>query len=133
MSGESDLDALIAGMAPALDPTPYCFITVAKGAHPEADALMRFQETEGDTLILVVEEAERLALPHEARYARITLTIHSDLEAVGLTAAFATCLGDAGIPANVVAGYYHDHIFVPQALADEAMRALEDLSSRASG
>ena len=50
--------------------------------------------------------------------------MHSSLSAVGLTAAFATALGDAGISCNVLAAYHHDHILVP---AEDAERALETL------
>jgi hypothetical protein len=61
------------------------------------------------------------------RAAWITLMVHSDLEAVGLTAAFAHALGQAGISCNVVAGAYHDHIFVPFEQALPAMDALIEL------
>jgi hypothetical protein len=58
----------------------------------------------------------------------ISLDVHSSLEAVGLTAAFATALGNEGISANVIAAYYHDHIFVPTADAERAVAALKALS-----
>jgi hypothetical protein len=61
----------------------------------------------------------------------ITLNVHSALEAVGLTAAFATALGQAGISCNVIAGYYHDHLFVGQADAERAMHVLRDLAANA--
>ena len=61
---------------------------------------------------------------------RITLTVHSSLEAVGLTAAVATCLAQAGISANVVAAYHHDHVFVPEADAETAVQALRQLQQR---
>ena len=70
------------------------------------------------------------------RSAWITLRAHSDLAAVGLTAAFARALGDAGISCNVVAGVHHDHLFVPVARAADAMAALQALQAaqaRASG
>ena len=133
MSGEKNLDSLISGMAPVLDPKRYCFMTAPRGAHPGVDALMRFQEAEGDTLILCTLEAERQGIAIGGVYSRLTLTVHSDLEAVGLTAAFATCLGEANIPANVVAGYYHDHIFVPEDMAEKALAVLQALSSRGVG
>ena len=62
----------------------------------------------------------------------ITLTVHSSLEAVGLTAAIATELAGLGISANVVAAYYHDHVFVPCAQAEQAVAGLAALGSRAS-
>jgi len=47
---------------------------------------------------------------------------------VGLTAAVSRVLTRAGISANVVAGYTHDHVFDPHERADDAMRALTTLS-----
>ncbi|MNJ75038.1 hypothetical protein D3C77_720650 [compost metagenome] len=75
--------------------------------------------------------AEALKLPFSYEAAWITLTVHSSLEAVGLTAAFATALGQAGISCNVVAAFYHDHIFVAQADAQRAMAVLEGLAAGA--
>jgi len=59
------------------------------------------------------------------------LTVHSDLQAVGLTASFARALADEGIACNVVAGARHDHLFVPIAAAAAAVNALNNLQSRA--
>jgi hypothetical protein len=80
-------------------------------------------------LTLVVPEKQAIArgLPVIFRCAWITLNVHSDLNAVGLTAAFAKALGDAGISCNVVAGAYHDHIFVPVESAQRAMAAIRNL------
>ncbi|MDF1750164.1 MAG: ACT domain-containing protein [Alphaproteobacteria bacterium] len=127
MSGERNLQHLLAGMDPILDPDHYIFASVSKGDALSADLLMRFQEVEGDTVILTVQNAAQEGLSGEP-FRRITLSVHSALEAVGLTAAFSACLKDHGISANVVAGYYHDHIFVPDADADRALRALQALS-----
>ena len=85
-------------------------------------------EPEGRTLVLPRQRADELGLPYEFVAAWITLHVHSALDAVGLTAAFATALTAEGISANVVAGYFHDHLFVPEDRADDAMRALRRLS-----
>ena len=61
-------------------------------------------------------------------FAGMTLQVHSALEGVGLTAAVATTLAEAGIPCNVIAAYHHDHIFVPWERRAEAMERLEKLS-----
>lgn len=79
------------------------------------------------TLILSEDQAFMRGLPVMFRCAWITLNVHSDLNAVGLTAAFAKALGDDGISCNVVAGAYHDHIFVPFELAGRAEAALRQL------
>ncbi len=58
----------------------------------------------------------------------LTLDVHSSLVAVGLTAAVSTALARAGIPANMIAGFHHDHILVPVDRADEAVRCLQHLA-----
>ena len=88
-----------------------------------------FVESEGLTLILSVEAAEKAQLAYESKFKQITLTVHSSLDAVGLTAAVATKLSSYGISANVVAAYYHDHIFVQSGKADEALLALKEFGA----
>jgi len=89
-----------------------------------------FKETEGITIILKKQTADDLGLEYSYIAAWITLTVHSSLEATGLTASFATALATEGISCNVVAAYYHDHIFVDKKDANKAMEALRDLSTR---
>jgi len=81
-------------------------------------------EKEGRTVVLAKEDAENFGLPFEFVAAWITLNIHSALEAVGLTAAFATALGENNISCNVIAGFYHDHIFVDVKDKEKAMTVL---------
>jgi len=50
-------------------------------------------------------------------------------EAIGLTAAFAIAPGNARIYRNVVAAFYHDHIFIAKANAEMVMKMLRDLAS----
>lgn len=78
----------------------------------ELNPISTFREKEGLTLVLTEDAATQAQLNFEGVFSLITLSVHSSLEAVGLTAAFATKLGSYGISANVIAGYYHDHIFV---------------------
>jgi uncharacterized protein len=82
---------------------------------------------EGDTTTYVVDEMTLGG--GEFRSAWLTLTVHSALEAVGLTAAVAAALAAEGIPANVLAGYAHDHLLVPVERADEAIVAIRALSA----
>jgi hypothetical protein len=89
-------------------------------------------ESEGLTLVLPAEQAIGAGFAVLLRAAWITLTVHSDLQAVGLTAAFVGALGRAGIGCNVVAGAYHDHIFVPLERAQSAMAALKALQQGAT-
>lgn len=131
MSGEIDLKKLIAHMRPMLDPEPYVFCTFASKTMKELsdyDPIGVFSETEGMTAILPVARARALGLAEAEWFRRITLTVHSSLEAVGLTAAIAEALAVNDISANVVAAYFHDHVFVPQENAEKALETLRELS-----
>ncbi|WP_394495850.1 ACT domain-containing protein [Shewanella sp. ENK2] len=131
MSGITDLSKLLSSMSPELQAGEFVFCSV-KGRiadYAHLNPLCFFQEQEGLTLVLAAESAIQAYLPFEARFKQITLTVHSSLEAVGLTAAVAQKLTDNGISANVIAAYYHDHIFVPVDKASLAMSALNEFSA----
>jgi uncharacterized protein len=115
----SDLATLLAQAAPALSANRYSIETVSRPPDMTDGVFALIREDEGLTLIRDAADGD---------WARITMTIMSDLAAVGFTAAFAHVLGARGIPANVVAAYYHDHILVPWAQRDDAMAALSNLS-----
>ena len=126
----SDLAQLLASMEPALHAGTWAWCALPAGTCVDGvDAVATLREAEG--LSVVVNEAQALARgwPVAFRSAWITLTVHSDLAAVGLTAAFGRALADAGIPCNVVAGVHHDHLFVPVGRADDAMAALRALQA----
>lgn len=155
MTGETNLNKLLKTMQPRLNPGDYVFcivkdLAVIKGLAPDgaiagdaaADALvgvdpaidekgvlMTFREEEGYTLILAKDLADQLKLEYSFIASWITLTVHSSLEAVGLTAAFATALSEAGISCNVVAAFYHDHIFLHKKDTERAMAVLHQLSN----
>lgn len=132
MSGVTDLDDLLATMQPVLVEGVFVYASVPAddlANHLSRGPIGLFREEEGITLILPADAAEGLAASQPMRL--ITLTVHSSLEAVGLTAAFATALMAAGISANVVAGYHHDHIFVPERDAERALETLKGLSRAA--
>ena len=134
MTGETNLSRLLASLSPRLNPGRFVFCSVPQPTVVQvAAALGSFREAEGTTLILAREEAERLGLAYDYLAAWITLEVHSDLAAVGLTAAFSQALALAGIGCNVVAGTIHDHIFVPVAQANDAMAVLQALQQRAAG
>ena len=123
--GITDLQQLIRNMEPVLNQGEYVFASVLDITKiPRAVTICEMREKEGMTVVLAKKEAEKLGLPFEFVAAWITLNIHSALEAVGLTAAFATALGKNNISANVIAGYYHDHIFVDTKDAEKAMQVL---------
>lgn len=132
MHGETDPARLIRQMRPQLDPETWVFVTLPRGQAVPAglDPLFRFREAEGLTLVLTEAEARAAGLDFAFPSRRITLTIHSSLDAVGLIAAVAAALAKAGIACNPVAGFHHDHLFVPAARAADAMAALEALGRR---
>ena len=130
MAGETDLSKLLSDMLPVLDPEIYVFATTKDPqSFAHLPAIMRFRESEGETLILTAQDAASLNLQKSEPYARITLSVHSALDAVGFLAAVCSALADQGISTNAVAGYYHDHIFVPEPRAHDAMVILQDLSA----
>ena len=133
-TGEFDLLTLIVQMSPSLDDQIWAFVSVddVSSEYLAEHALATFRETEGTTLIVPWERAEEFDVSSEPM-ARITLNIHSSLEAVGLTAAVSQALASEAISANVVAGFYHDHIFVPQTAGERAVACLKLLSAAAEG
>ena len=133
MGGSKDLEHLLKSASPTLDAERYVFISTPStyGDHAEWRPIASFAEAEGLTLVIRQATADSQALEYEGVFRRITLEVHSSLEAVGLTARFAERLAVHDISANVFAGFYHDHIFVPAADADRAMSALSTLNVRA--
>ena len=131
----SDRRAMISGMTPRLMPGRFVFRRMQKDPEPEtmAVALCLFREAEGVSLILPEARAEPDAEQSDLVMRQITLMVMSSLEGVGLTAAVSRALADAGIPCNMVAAYAHDHVFVPEAQAEEALTLLEALSRREGG
>jgi len=129
----SDLAELLRSTQPELHDGVFVYSSIPGdrdlGALP---VVVMVREPEGVTVVVAEHEAERAGLPVLFRAAWITLTVCSDLQAVGLTAAFAAALADAGISCNVVAGAYHDHLFVPVERGADALRALWHLQQTAT-
>lgn len=132
MSGETDTRTLLACMAPDLLPGEFVFSVdpPAPGRHLDAFAVFAtVREPEGLTHVLPKETADGAGMGYDGTFRCITLRIHSSLEAVGLTAAVSTCLAELGVPANVIAGFHHDHVFVPADRAETALAALQQLAA----
>ncbi len=121
--GETDLQRLLAGLAPELASRPRAIRSQAADAAVPAGAIMLFREDEGVTTVVEVDTSS-----DEPLWAQITLRIHSSLEAVGMMAAIATALTARDIPCNAVSAYYHDHLFVPWSRRDDAVAALQALT-----
>nr|WP_315179442.1 ACT domain-containing protein [uncultured Flavobacterium sp.] len=129
MSGEKDLGKLLKTMKPEHILGEYVFCMVHDLANLNLnDIIMTFKEQEGTTIVIKKEFADSLKLEYSFIASWVTLTVHSSLEAVGLTAAFSNALSQEGISCNVVAAFYHDHIFVDKKDTDKTMEILNRFS-----
>ncbi len=129
MNGEKDLDKLLKTMKPVHNIGDYVFCVVDNLESILAEEIILiFKEQEGTTIIIKKELADKLGLVYSFVAGWIRLTVHSSLEAVGLTAAFSTALANEGISCNVVAAFYHDHIFVDKKDVTKAMEILDKFS-----
>ena len=128
-TGETDLRKLLKSLKPKLNIGDFVFCVVNNFTNiNDSDIIMRFREEEGHTIIIKKELADSLNFSYPFTAAWITLTVYSSLNAVGLTASFSKALAEKGISCNVVAAFYHDHIFVDVKDKDEAMDVLVRLS-----
>ncbi|MDX9897161.1 MAG: ACT domain-containing protein [Desulfofustis sp.] len=132
--GETDLRRLLAELQPALRPETYifCSLPALPGAWRELEPFAVIRETEGWTLIIPATRATAAGIEYDTCFRCIILTVHSSLIGVGLTAAASGALAERGISVNVVAAFYHDHLFVPADQAGLALEALLSLSAPAS-
>ncbi|MFX0052237.1 MAG: ACT domain-containing protein [Candidatus Hermodarchaeota archaeon] len=130
MKGISDLKTLFKTMKPKVIEGEYVFCTISpqKYTKSEIKPICVFYEEEGVTLIIERKIAEHNSLPYSDVWAWITLTVHSNLAAIGFLATVTSKLAKADISVNVVSAYYHDHLFVPIEKIDFAMQLLLDLS-----
>lgn len=125
----TNLTILLQNLKPTLNPGEYVFCTISSvGKINMEEIIMIFKESESFTVVLLREAADKIGLGYDVVYSWITLTVHSSLEAIGLTAAFSNALSDQNISCNVVAGFYHDHIFVNIKDTAASIHALEKLS-----
>ncbi|WP_299318283.1 ACT domain-containing protein [uncultured Maribacter sp.] len=131
MAGETDLSILLKSLKPSLNEGSYVFLTLKDIQQISRSAILfEFKEREGITIILEKEKADALKLKYEFVASWITLNVHSALDAVGLTAAVSTALTKQNISCNVVAAYYHDHIFVATKDTQKAMEVLGEFSGK---
>ena len=130
MAAERDLWQLLASMDPVEVPGEFVFVSVADGRALPSRAMV--VEDEGVTHVLARADADEYGLPYDFVAAWITLRVHSALDAVGLTAAVAGALSEAGISCNVIAGAFHDHLLVPHDRATDAIGVLQALRTRSA-
>ena len=133
MAGVTDLEQLLATLEPQVRDGEYVYVAAPDSSSDSSAALGAeavIHEAEGSAMVLRREVADEAGLTYDVVLCWITLTVHSSLEAVGLTAAFSAALGDAGISCNVLAGLHHDHVLVPVGRRDDAVAVLRELSGR---
>ena len=126
---ETDLALLIRAMSPRLAPGRFVFATldtIPAGLNP----VMIFREAEGITLILPRDQALAAGLSWSFPSRMITLEVHSSLDGVGFLAAITVELAKGGIPVNAVSAFHHDHLFVPEERAEEALAILLAMAPR---
>ena len=131
MIGATDLQKMLNSLEPRLRDGEFVFCSFENaryGDHAHLEPVGSCAEAEGLTLVVPRTKADEHSVPYASVFRCITLSVHSSLDAVGLTAAFAKRLTEHGISANVLAGYFHDHIFVQADHAQRALDALRDLS-----
>ena len=130
MTGEEDLNKLLVLLEPNLLPSDFVFCTAANlkyGDLAELQPIASYQEEEGLTLVLDKKAADGAGLAYDSVFNCITLTVHSSLDAVGLTAAISGKLAANGIRANIIAAYHHDHVFVQKCNAQSALQLLNEI------
>ncbi|MGW4565999.1 ACT domain-containing protein [Streptomyces sp. NPDC004561] len=132
MTGETDLRRLLQTMRPELNPGRYVFTTAEGGVPSGVTPVVTVVEQEGLTVVAPQADADAAGMAYDYVAGWITLRVHSALHAVGLTAAVSQALADAGLSCNVVAGFHHDHLFVPHEHAERAVAVLQALADDAA-
>ena len=116
-------------MTPVLDAEVYVFVTIPTDTTDlNLPSIGSFTEEEGTTLICPASATTDISIQKSDAFKRITLEVYSSLDAVGFMARISTALAAKNIPCNVISAFHHDHLFVPAKMADQAMRALHELS-----
>ena len=128
MSGQTNLSEALKSLQVSCDNIEYGFASVKnKPTNFDKGVLGTFEEEEGLTIIATKEYFETNGIKYEGPYAKLTIDVHTSLELVGFTAVLAKKLAENQISANVVAGYFHDHIFVQYSLRQKAIYPLNNL------
>lgn len=130
MSGIIDLQKTLQSIKVVCDDVRYGFASIEDESLIDRDlVLATFHENNQLAIIAPQQYLADQKIECEGPYAKLTIDVHTSLELVGLTAVMATKLADHGISANVVAAFYHDHVFVQYDLREKARELLENLKS----
>ena len=132
MNGEIDLNKMLATLSPELRKGSYVFCCLDNPKDERLhllNPLATFAEAEGLTVVINKDIADNLQIDYDGEFSCISLMVHSSLHAVGLTAAVSRVLSEVDISANIIAAYYHDHVFVPKEKTHQALDTLKSLAS----
>ena len=132
MSAKENLKEILENLNPYLVKESFIFMTSKepiKELVNSLNPLATFIENEGSTLVITKETADKNSIHYETIFTCISLSVHSSLESSGLIATLSGELSKQDIPANVFAGYFHDHIFVPNDMAKKALEIISSISS----
>jgi hypothetical protein len=128
----ADLSKMLESLSPKLRPGIWVYAVLPENAPVPGCAAAFVDEAEGRTVVLRQEDAEALGLTPLFRGKWITLRVHSCLTAAGMMARVAAALAEENIPANILAGFSHDHLLVPEDLPDQALACLRRLQEDAA-
>jgi hypothetical protein len=106
--GETSLPSLLSSMSPILEQGTYVFATTRNLPLEKLSSHsfeMLFREREGWTLIAEAPVIEALGLDSMFSCRKVTLNVHSSLDAIGFIAAVTTRLAKAGMGINPVSGW----------------------------
>jgi len=126
MSGIIALESLIKEMSPCLHKEEYVYTSMNKGYDEIAKyhPLAVIHEDEGMTIVIERTSADMHQVKYNGVFRCITLNVFSSLSAIGFTAMISKELAKNQISANVLAGYYHDHLLINEDRADDAIKIL---------
>lgn len=125
MSGKQpikDLDQLLSQLDVYQHEGVWAYDQQSDPVLPEG-AVFMFREREAWSVLRPARANEA----QDNRFMWIELSVPSDLHAVGFLAEIAHVLAGAGVPCNAIAAKHHDHLFIPENLAERGMLALKDL------
>jgi hypothetical protein len=130
MPGITDLQQTLSSIKVVCDDVQYGFASIPDSFGIDSEkVLATFHENGRLAVIAPKSYLDPKGIDSEGPYAKLTIDVHTSLELVGLTAVMAAKLAEHGISANVVAAFYHDHVFVQYKLREKAASLLEDLKN----
>ncbi len=130
MPGKTNLKEILRNINPRLLDETFVFITSSEPLEDLFNSLKpkaTFLEDEGITLVINQKDADAHSLQYDGIFKCISLGVHSSLESHGLISTITRELTKHRISSNIFSVYFHDHIFVQNNLAAEALKVISSL------